>query len=153
VSGSSRCVAGRGVGEAGGSRAEQSGGRSSGVKVPVIDGITPRNTQIGEVRLPGDRGSRDNGRGTFEVGERRFLSVQPTTALVGDDARVFAWGTGRIGSLRPSPHIFYDPFDMPEWFYFSWYELDIYALLAQHGVIDPAEWDTTNLLRSWGNKF
>jgi hypothetical protein len=41
----------------------------------LIGGITPRNTKIGQVRLPGGRGSGDNGRSTFEVDEKKFLSV------------------------------------------------------------------------------
>jgi hypothetical protein len=42
---------------------------------PIICGITPRHTKIAQVRLLGGRGSGDRGRGTFEVGERKFLSV------------------------------------------------------------------------------
>jgi hypothetical protein len=41
----------------------------------LIGGITPRNTKIGQVRLPGGRGSGDNGRSTFEVDEKKFLYV------------------------------------------------------------------------------
>jgi hypothetical protein len=57
--------------------------RHPGVTSPVFDGIGPRSTPTGLVRQARGAGSGDNGRGTFEEGERKFLSICPSLMLGG----------------------------------------------------------------------
>lgn len=68
--------------------------RRSDVTSPVFGGIGSQGTPNEPVRQARDGGSGDNGRGAFEVGGRKFLSV------ISD---YYAENLGREPTWRPSP--------------------------------------------------
>ncbi|MFC2069981.1 hypothetical protein ACFLTB_02250 [Chloroflexota bacterium] len=72
--------------------------------------------------------------------------------LLGDDAKALLQEQHKSGSTGPS-FIFYDPYDMPEYFYWGYYSLDIYSALEFHNIVSKGELGGKRIPGSWGSKF
>lgn len=75
------------------------------------------------------------------------------TVLIGDDARAFSQGEKANSHLNVSGHIFYDPYDMPELFYWGYKNLDLFSVLVSHGIISTDEYEKGDVPESWGESF
>ncbi|MCG7851494.1 MAG: hypothetical protein MIO92_03125 [Methanosarcinaceae archaeon] len=83
---------------------------------------------------------------------KKVDSIPPDIKILGDDAKAFARGKHGAPSLRVSSRIFYDPYDLPKWFYWGYHNLDLYSLyspLVSREVISEGEYQRGTLPQLW----